>query len=116
MAEEATRISISLDTLRNELAQLELRLVDRIQSALESKADKAVVAEHDKRITSLELSRASREHMSKDLADVDRRLASLEVSEANEAGEKVFKRWLLPGAIALIGASWWIPTLLGMHH
>ena len=70
MSSEGSRINVSLDVLRNELTQLELRLVDRISAALETKADKAVVAEMDKRIVGLELSRASREHMEKDFSEM----------------------------------------------
>ncbi len=38
-----TRVTVSLSTLRAELMSLELRLVDRLNTALESKADKEVV-------------------------------------------------------------------------
>lgn len=105
------RISVSVDVLRNELAQLELRIVDRIATSLDQKADKTIVAEHDKRITSLELSRASREHLSQDVNDMDRRVMSLEANANRDTGVTNFKRWLLPAAVSLIGASWWIPIL-----
>jgi hypothetical protein len=69
---------IDRETLRAELGQLELRLVDRLAGALESKADAKVVEQHDARIVSLELSRAAREAMPNDLADQDKRITSLE--------------------------------------
>lgn len=58
---EAERISVSVETLRSELAQLELRLVDRLTAALAQKADLAEIHQLEQRVQSLELSRASRE-------------------------------------------------------
>lgn len=69
---------LSVETLRSELAVLELRLVDRLTSALEKKADIAEVSALEGRVGSLELSRASREHMAQDLNDVDIRLVRIE--------------------------------------
>lgn len=66
------------ETLRAELGALELRLVDRLAGALESKADAKVVEQHDARISSLELSRAARETMPGDVSDLDRRVTLLE--------------------------------------
>lgn len=72
------RISVSRETLRAELTDLKLDLIDRINQALSTKADGAVVVEHDKRITQLELSRASREHMPAEILDLTKRISSLE--------------------------------------
>lgn len=69
---------IDRETLRAELGQLELRLVDRLAGALKSKADAKVVEQHDARIGSLELSRAARENLPVDLAEIDKRIGSLE--------------------------------------
>lgn len=78
MSTEAERITVSRETLRAELSQLELRLVDRLSAALETKADGAVVDSLDKRVQALELSRAAREHLSADLPDLDKRVERLE--------------------------------------
>lgn len=107
------RISISLDTLRNELAQLELRLVDRIQASLDAKADKAVVSQHDARITSLEMSRAGREHLAHDVERIEKRTTALEATDQARSGERDFKRYIFPAAITLVSAGWWIPALIG---
>lgn len=69
---------IDRETLRAELGALELRLVDRLAGALESKADAKVVEQHDARISSLELSRAARENMPSDVSEIDRRVTVLE--------------------------------------
>ena len=71
-------VGIDRETLRAELGALELRLVDRLAGALESKADAKVVEQHDARIGSLELSRAARENMPGDVSDLDRRVTVLE--------------------------------------
>lgn len=72
------RISLSRETLRAELSQLELRLVDRLTSALSTKADSAIVEQIDKRVDALELSRASREKLPEEVATVERRVTKLE--------------------------------------
>lgn len=69
---------IDRETLRAELGQLELRLVDRLAGALESKADSKVVEQHDARISSLELSRAAREEMPRDMTVLSERIGKLE--------------------------------------
>lgn len=84
MSGETSRVNVSVDVLRNELTQLELRIVDRIASALELKADKAVVSEHDKRLTVLELSRAAREHLVRDSGEMEKRLAVVEAQGATK--------------------------------
>src|SRR5262245_60189201 len=63
------RITVSVETLRGELAQLELRLVDRLTSALAQKADLAHIDQLETRVNSLELSRASREWHAQALAE-----------------------------------------------
>jgi hypothetical protein len=73
-----SEVGIDRETLRAELGQLELRLVDRLAQSLEAKADAKVVEQHDARINSLELSRAARERMPVDLSEQDKRISSLE--------------------------------------
>lgn len=113
-APEGERISLSRETLRAELSQLELRLVDRITTALATKADNAVVAALDSRVQALELSRASREHLATDLPDLDKRVSSLEQSRNEASGERDFKRWITPTLVTLLGATGWLVTLF--HH
>lgn len=74
----AERITLSRETLRAELAGLELRLVDRLTNALELKADNAIVAEMAKQIASLENSRSAREHLANDMLELERRVSGLE--------------------------------------
>jgi hypothetical protein len=95
-------IGIDRETLRAELGQLELRLVDRLAAALEAKADAKVVEQHDARIASLELSRASRENLPMDFADLDKRLTSLERF-----------RYMLPSATVL---SLIVSIALSVHY
>lgn len=57
------RITVSVETLRAELAQLELRMYERITSALSQKADVLHLEQLEARVQSLELSRAARESM-----------------------------------------------------
>lgn len=111
---EVERITISLDTLRNELAQLELRLIDRLQAALVLKADQSIVGQHDERLKSLELTRAQREGLPGEVHDLDLRVGVLETDGQRRGGERDFRRWLLPAFVSCVGAGWWIPVLL--HH
>lgn len=78
MSAEGERISVSRDTLRAELNDLKVDLIDRISEAISTKADGAIVAEHDKRITQLELSKAAREGMPAELLDLTKRVGALE--------------------------------------
>lgn len=66
---EGDRITVSTETLRAELAQLELRLYDRLSLALAQKADLAHIEQLETRVQSLELSRASRESHAKTLGE-----------------------------------------------
>ncbi len=59
---DAERISVSVEVLRAELAQLELRLIDRLTAALAQKADLHHIEQLEARVQSLELSRAGREN------------------------------------------------------
>lgn len=72
------RITVSVETLRGELAQLELRIVDRLGAALAQKADLLHMEQLEARVQSLELSRASREAMAATVADNTARLTRLE--------------------------------------
>lgn len=66
---EGERISVSVEVLRAELAQLELRLIDRLTAALAQKADLSHIEQLESRVQSLELSRAAREGHATTLAD-----------------------------------------------
>src|SRR5512146_974726 len=69
---------LNRETLRAELNGLELRLVDRLSVALALKADESVVQQHNQRISQLEQSRASRDHLAGDVTDLARRITPLE--------------------------------------
>lgn len=105
MTEE--RISVARSELRAELTDLELRLVDRLSKALESKADSAIVHQLDARVNSLELSRASREHLAGDTVDLERRVAVIETSKADKTVVEQLQRWrqLFPSASVLSAAA-----------
>jgi len=66
---DAERISVSVEVLRAELAQLELRLIDRLVAALAQKADLSHIEQLEKRVQSLEISRASREGQAQTITD-----------------------------------------------
>lgn len=66
---DAERISVSVEVLRAELAQLELRLIDRLTAALAQKADLHHIEQLETRVHSLELSRSAREGHATTLAD-----------------------------------------------
>lgn len=80
----AERITLSRETLRAELAQMELRLVDRITLALATKADMGIVDQLDKRVQDLEISRASREHLERDFHELEKRVTFNEQSKADK--------------------------------
>lgn len=80
MSDPPERITVSVETLRGELAQLELRLVDRLTAALSQKADVAHLEQIEARVQSLELTRAGREGHATLLAEHAREIES-------------FKRW-----------------------
>lgn len=65
-------------TLKAELAQMELRLVRSLTDALAHKADQTVVAEMDKRVQGLETSRAERAGLAAEVIDINKRLTALE--------------------------------------
>lgn len=65
-------------TLKAELAQMELRLVRSLTDALAHKADSAVVVEMDKRIQGLETTRAAREGLPAEVLDLGKRVNALE--------------------------------------
>jgi hypothetical protein len=90
MSEGTERISVSRDALRAELNELKVDLIDRINHSLSTKADEAVVQEHDKRITQLEISQAGRAQMPDQILELNSRLDALEKF-----------RWSVP-SIALI--------------
>lgn len=65
-------------TIKAELAQMELRLVRSMQESMNHKADANVVAELDKRTQSLERSREAREAMPNEILDLGKRVNALE--------------------------------------
>lgn len=81
--EELEQLSLRMQvevaaTLKAELTGLELRLVDRLAVSLSHKADTAIVEEHDKRISALEISKAERERLAGDVFDLLKRVAAIE--------------------------------------
>ena len=109
------RISVSRSTLRAELGELELRLVDRLNGALESKADKVVQEQH-----------------TRELADISSRILTLEGAAVKKDGAELtavralaeanrkrldevssvgrYKRWLWAQTAVLAGIA--IPAVL----
>lgn len=65
-------------TIKAELAQMELRLVRSMTDAMNHKADSTVVNEMDKRMQSLERSREARENLPGEIIDLQKRLVALE--------------------------------------
>lgn len=76
--EGSERITVSRETLRAELTDLKIDLIDRINEALSTKADGSIVAQQDQRIASLELSRAGREGIPNEILDLTKRVGALE--------------------------------------
>lgn len=105
---------IDLNTLRAELGNLELRLVDRLNDTMEKKADSNVVDQLDKRVSSLEISRAQREDMPKDIAALQEAVGGMRREADKDEGESQLKRYLTPLAVAAVGAMWWVPQFF--HH
>jgi hypothetical protein len=95
---------LTRETLRAELNGLELRLVDRISTALALKADSSVVQQHDQRIQSLEQSRAARDHLAGDMTDLERRIVPMERF-----------RYAVPGAAFLSALVATVALLLSIH-
>lgn len=107
---ESRRISVSLADLRAELGSLELRLVDRLNVALASKADRSV-----------------QENLTLQMADVVVRMTSLEQNSLRRDGPIVkmvsdsaqeinnlksvagYRKWLWAQTIALTGIA--VPVL-----
>lgn len=108
---ENTRVSVSLSTLRAELGSLELRLVDRLNGALQNKADRAVLdqvvarqSDGLSRLSLLEASAVRRE------GPIINRLETVEeeMTGLKEVGK--YKRWLWAQTIALVAIA--VPVLL----
>lgn len=86
--EDTRPITVSRDALRAELVSLELRLTEKINTMLETKASAAVVEQIEKRLTAIEFTSA------------------VTISEAKSAKEQASKndgnrKWILAQAIAL---------------
>lgn len=106
MSPEPERINVSLSTLRAELTGLELRIVDRLNAALEHKADKAV-----------------QDQLALSMADVLSRVGTLEATTVKRDGPMVqkvetheqeitnlqavsgYKKWLWAQTFALIAIA-----------
>jgi hypothetical protein len=107
---------LSTETLRAELNGLELRLVDRLTRALELKADVGVVATLSDRITSLELTRASREHLVPDLSGLQQRVAVVEDKALSADAVSNYRRWLFGGvAVGTLGLLLAVADFI-VHH
>ena len=65
-------------TLKAELAQMELRLVRSLQDALAHKADAQEVKQIGEKVTSLEQTRAARETLPGEILDLNKRVSALE--------------------------------------
>jgi hypothetical protein len=65
-------------TIKAELAQMELRLVRSMQEGMNHKADATVVNEMSKQIQSLENSRSAREGIPTEIVELNKRLGALE--------------------------------------
>lgn len=72
------RITVSRETLRAELSQLELRLVDRLTHALDTKADQAVLEQAVARVAAMEIYQAGRIHLPEEVVSLGRRVTTLE--------------------------------------
>jgi hypothetical protein len=57
---------------------MELRLVDRINAALSTKADAVVVDQVEKRVGALEITKASRESLPSEILELTKRVSALE--------------------------------------
>lgn len=101
-----TRVSISLSTLRAELGQLELRLVDRLNGALVNKADRAVLdqvvarqSEGLSRLNLLEANTVKRE------GPIVRQIEEHEKAINDLRAISGYKKWLWAQTVALIGVA-----------
>lgn len=109
------RISVSRSTLRAELGELELRLVDRLNGALDSKADKTVQEQHSRELADLSSRILTLEGaaVKKDGAELTAVRALAEANrkrldEVSSVGR--YKRWLWAQTAVLAGIA--IPAVL----
>lgn len=98
---ESQRITVSEDKLDSKLSALELRLVDRITSALEAKADAAVVRELHTKVQLLE------ERFGRDIRELREEWAGRRALSAAQ------KFWLGTVGVSVLGA---IATLVWLAH
>ena len=111
------RISVSLSTLRAELSQLELRLVDRLNSALDHKADAAIqdqlaqrVSDISSRVGTIENTMVKRDGpMAQKVETHDQEIGNLRAIGG-------YKKWLWAqtvalGVIAIPFLAWAVDTL-----
>lgn len=97
-----TRVSVSLAQLRAELTGLELRLVDRLNGALQNKADRAIVeqlstrvSDHQARVQQLEATTVRRE------GPIVHEIEDHAVQLTNLQAVAGYKKWLWAQTIAL---------------
>lgn len=108
------RITVSEDKLDAKLSALELRLVDRLTQALDAKADATVVRELREKVHLLQSTVQAITHLPGAVDALAQEVAALRDQGNRDRGERDYKRFLWPLIGALVGAAWWLPTLI--HH
>jgi len=106
MANDGERITVSLSTLRAELSGLELRLVDRMNVAMASKADAAVadalsvrLAEITGRVTILEQAVVRKD------GPLMQKLEMHDQEISNLSAVSGYKKWLWAQTLALVAIA-----------
>jgi predicted RecB family endonuclease len=92
---DGDRISVSEDKLYRALGELELRLVEKITTALDKKAEQFQVDNLEERVNTLEASRLSRAHLETDLEKLKPRLDMLERESLDKKAVKRAFHWAL---------------------
>lgn len=90
--------TLSRSELRAELAELELRLSRLF-------ADRASFVAVEQRVSALEASRYTREHVYAEMTDLAPRIEALEAGVAGSKAVSSYKGWLATGVSAFILAS-----------
>lgn len=101
---EGPKITVSEDKLDAKLAALELRLVDRITSALEAKADAAVVKELREKVHVLQSSVQAIAHLPAEVLRLGNEVDVLRDARAGQVANSKLIWGLVGVAVALIGA------------
>lgn len=105
------RVTVSLSTLRAELTSLELRLVDRLNGALQNKADRVIVEQHSQRLSDISARLQQVESTSLKSDGPIVRMVN-ENTDAIKALQAVagYKKWLWAQSIALAAIA--IPVIV----